>query len=94
MHMVIDYEPCDRCRVQMDQGVLIIEASDAPVMANQREIQRDVYPTGRWAVVRPEAAAQMFGSDATESVLRHRKVFIDVRLWEQVGLPRKAREAG
>lgn len=60
MHMVIDYEPCDECRQNMTQGFTLIEATSKPNAASNVEIQRGVYPTGRYAVLRREAAERIF----------------------------------
>lgn len=62
MHMVIDYEPCDECRQNMAQGFTLIEATSKPNAASNVEIQRGVYPTGRYAVLRREAAERIFSN--------------------------------
>lgn len=53
--MVINYEPCDKCKEQWDKGVVLIEVTNYPNTINQPEIQENAFPTGRLVVVKPEA---------------------------------------
>lgn len=59
-HMVIDYEPCDECKRNMALGFTVIEATTAPNSVTSVEIQRGVFPTGRFIVIKPEAAGRIF----------------------------------
>lgn len=52
---VLDYEPCDCCKEQWGKGVTLIEVSVDPNVAGQPPMQTNAYPTGRFAVVNPEA---------------------------------------
>ena len=52
---IIDYEPCDKCKEQWEQGVAIIAVSRTPVCDGQPPITEGAYPTGAVAVVREEA---------------------------------------
>ena len=58
---VIDYDPCDDCRRNWELGVAVLEAAEEPVYKNQKEIQNGIYPTGRWCVIKEEAAERVFG---------------------------------
>lgn len=62
MHMVIDYEPCETCRKNMEQGFTLIEATSKPNATSNVEIQHGVYPTGRYAVLKREAAERVFNN--------------------------------
>lgn len=53
--VVLDYEPCDKCREQWNRGVALIEVTFSPNVENQPPIQSNAYPTGSVAVVKPEA---------------------------------------
>lgn len=53
--LILDYEPCDECKAQWEQGVAIIEVCTAPVVKGQPPIQEGAYPTGGVAVVKEEA---------------------------------------
>lgn len=52
---IVNYEPCDECKAQWAQGVVIIEVSRFPLTEGQPPISNGAYPTGRVAVVREEA---------------------------------------
>lgn len=54
-NMVLDYEPCDKCKELFAKGVLIVEASRTPMNENQPPITPGAYPTGRYVVVSPDA---------------------------------------
>lgn len=60
MHMVLDYEPCDECKKHMDMGFTVMEATTAPNSVTNVEIQNGVYPTGRYVVLKMDAAVRIF----------------------------------
>lgn len=80
MHMVLDYEPCEKCRSNMSQGFTIMEATNKPNLVTSVQMQSGVYPTGRYAVIRSEAAQRMFLPEATAMG----KAFVDSVLFNQV----------
>ena len=53
--VIANYEPCDDCQEIFSKGTLLIEASDTPNSKGQPEMQKDVYPTGRYWVINPDA---------------------------------------
>ena len=55
------YTPCKKCRKHMSYGTTILEATPEANSTTNVEIQENVYPTGRWVVMRPEAARILFG---------------------------------
>lgn len=59
--MVLDYEPCPRCKAQMESGFTVVEVTNTPNRVTAVPIQSGAYPTGRFVVVRPEAARRVFG---------------------------------
>lgn len=80
MRMVIDYEPCEECQKNMALGFTIMEATTTPNKITSVEFQRGVYPTGRFTVVKREAAQKMFnglGSDTD-------KAFLDSEVFTQM----------
>ena len=77
--MVIDYEPCDECQKMWDSGVAVLEVQQTPTMPNQPEIQKGIYPTGRFAVVTVEGADRVFPQHAPWS--KGQKVFVDVAVF-------------
>lgn len=60
-HVLLNYEPCDKCKDAMDKGTTILEV--VTVDNGNRPIQDGVYPTGRWCVMRSEAAKELFNVD-------------------------------
>lgn len=78
MGIVLDYVPCESCEQKMNLGVTVMEASMAPTSANQPEMQKGIYPTGRWSVIKSDAADRIFG----EQLNGHNKVFVDQDVYE------------
>ena len=64
-YAVIDYEPCDKCRCGMAQGFTVMEATQHPNARTSIEMQKGVYPTGRFVVLKHEAAVRIFGKEFT-----------------------------
>ena len=81
LHMVVDFEPCEHCRKEMAQGFTLIEATNFPNCVCDREIQSGVYPTGRYVVVRVDAARQMFGNP---NIKIGGKAFLDARVFGEM----------
>lgn len=63
MHMVLNYDPCDKCAANMSLGVVCIEVVDIPPQEGMLELVDGHYPTGRWNVIKPEAAQRIFNLD-------------------------------
>lgn len=61
MRMVLDYEPCEKCRCNMAAGFTVMEATENPNYVTNMEMQKNVYPTGRFVVLKMEAAERIFG---------------------------------
>lgn len=60
-NVLLNYVPCDKCKEAMDKGTTIIEVV---LQSNgNRPIQEGAYPTGRWCVMRSEAAQELFNTD-------------------------------
>lgn len=70
--VLLNYAPCDKCKEQMSQGTTVIEV----VMDNNgnKPIKEGIYPTGRWCVMRREAAKELFNGEH-ENVLLERFVY-------------------
>ena len=78
--MLLDYEPCDACWGKRDLGVTLIEVTEEANFENQPEIQEGLYPTGKWCVIKDEAADRIFGEllDDNNIMLLDREVFASV----------------
>lgn len=77
--MVLDYEPCDECKKWWDSGVAVLEVQQTPIQPNQPEIQKGLYPTGRFVVVTVEGAYRVFPQHAFWS--KGQKVLVDVAVF-------------
>lgn len=60
MRSVIDYEPCPACLAKMNSGFTVVEATESPNHTTNVPIQHGIYPTGRFVVIKPEAAHRVF----------------------------------
>lgn len=79
-YLVINYEPCDKCRAQMAQGFTVMEATTKPNRVSLVEIQKGVYPTGRYVVLKNEAAERIFG----DLIKGNRKAFLPVEAFSEM----------
>lgn len=75
MHMVTDYNPCDRCMENFDQGILIVEVSRTPLQDNQPDLG-GAYPTGAHWVITEEAVCRLLDESIAKDILKARKAFI------------------
>lgn len=60
MRMIMDYEPCDKCREQFKAGILLIETTTIPTLTGQPSIQEGLYPTGRHWLITEDAFKRAF----------------------------------
>jgi len=79
-YSVINYEPCDKCREAMKKGFTVMECTTSPNSHSSVEMQKGIYPTGRFTVVKSEAADRIFGTDFT----RKGKAFMSVSDFTQM----------
>lgn len=84
MHCLLDYEPCDKCKELMSSGITIISVVSYPSNPNQPCIQQGLYPTGKYAVVKPEAVKNLVDTDMYDSVLKAGKMLIDDSVFAQI----------
>lgn len=71
-NVLLNYEPCDKCKEQMSKGTTIIEVVTED--NGNKPIQEGICPTGRWCVMRSEAAKELFETD-NKRVLLHQKIY-------------------
>lgn len=72
---ILDYEPCDECMKMWYNGVVVLEVQQTPIMPNQPEIQKGLYPTSRYVVMTVEGADRVFPQHAPWS--KGQKVLVD-----------------
>lgn len=89
MRLCLDYEPCPKCIENMEKGVTIAEV-EARAIDGRPPIQRnpDLYPTGRWVVVRREAIPNIFKlKETADEIAAKGKAFCDREVFESVFVP-------
>ena len=68
-NIIVDYEPCDKCKEKFKEGVLIIEATQYPNVEKQPALQKDAYPTGRYVLLKPESLKEPFNIPGTKCLM-------------------------
>lgn len=84
-HAVMGYEPCENCRKNFKQGILIIEAETSPVSPNQPDLC-GAYPTGSHWVVTEDAIQRMLEPSMAQDVLKARMAMISRKTAQTLGL--------
>lgn len=83
--VVIDFEPCDKCKEYMQQGIILISVR----AAKNEEERKNPYRTGGWIVVKEEAISRMgFPAEMRDQLLRTRSGFLEDEAWDLLGFPR------
>lgn len=86
--MFIDYEPCKKCKEQMETGIVLIGTvekqlpSKLPPIAKPNGIS--LYPTGSWIVAKPEFIRTNFAKDLAEKVISDRKCFVPQSMIDKI----------
>jgi len=84
-NLLLDYEPCDKCKEQFKQGFLVTEVSSEPTIENQPPITKGHYPTGKLLLIKKESAKDIFGKDKEwESMERRSAVLLDKEIFEHI----------
>ena len=86
---VWSYDPCEKCRKGMEQGITFIEASHEPIegwppMGEPVPYAPAAYPTGRWSVMTEEATRRIFTDDVVPDILKNRKAFMDPASYQEL----------
>jgi len=79
-HQFVDYEPCEKCKEQMDNNYLFLEITKTP--NHNKELFKDVYPTGRWFCVKPEYIDQVIKNK--ELYENNRQFMIDEETYDKM----------
>lgn len=88
-HMLLDYEPCDKCKEQMDKGITLIGVRPEPVTDDQPPIGspggQPVYPTSSWCVVSEDFIRRNITDDTVvDQILDKRKSFIEEQIIQEI----------
>lgn len=79
--MVVDMEPCDKCKEYMQQGVIVVSVRDGE---SQEGDPPNPYRTGGWWVMTVESVKRIFNIDFTNELRRF--MFIEDGVAQKVGL--------
>ena len=76
-HMILDYEPCDKCKEAMSKGITMIGVSkSAP--DGRPQIAHGMYPTGAWCVVSEDFIRRTISdSELAEDIIKKGKTIAD-----------------
>jgi hypothetical protein len=82
MKAVLDFEPCEKCKAFMDQGITLIGVSTKQPETGVPSIGEGLYPTGAWSVIKEESefCQQLLNAESEErkeAILKSRKCLID-----------------
>lgn len=83
--VVIDYDPCDKCKADFAQGFTLIEtrsvsSTEDPLPIGKDDQGVEVYPTGRLVVITMEAAGRML---PPEMIGGMNTALVDVEMFER-----------
>lgn len=75
--ILIDYTPCDHCKVDMAKGVTLVGVHPTPTIPGQPSINQEipVYPTGHWVTLPLEEARKIITNG--DELTRGQIIFID-----------------
>lgn len=79
---VVDFEPCDKCKEWMKQGIILVSIRDGERGSNP-------YRTGGFVVIKENAVKEFSTPEMFEKVKKTRFAFIEDSMWDALGLPRK-----
>ena len=71
--MIIDREPCEKCRNYMKQGIILMGVRGS-------EESR----TGTFVVIKPEAVERIFIGSALTDILRRRAAFVEEEILQDI----------
>lgn len=81
-NIVMDYDPCDKCKENFELGILVIEGTS---ISNGLEIIPGIYPTGRHVVLKKEAAERIFTENFNadvSAIMKAGKVVLDQEVFK------------
>ena len=89
--MILNYEPCDKCKENWAKGVALLKASKMPFTQNQVPFQGsvargdDVYVNGAVMVIKVEALKRLnLGDDITESAIKEGILLMESEVFDAI----------
>ena len=83
---VYNYDPCNKCGMEMQQGIMVIEIKDGEQEANPD----NPYRTGRQWIIREEAMYKWFRPEVEklrDQIMRQRFVLMEQHVCISMGMP-------
>ena len=79
---ILDYEPCDECKIAMGKGIAVIGVTTEPNNPGQPPIQENdgtpLYPTGNMVIMSPNGVRNIFANHPmVDDIIAHKKTFAD-----------------
>lgn len=88
---ITSYEPCKACRDKFSSGVAIFETRKEPYYSMQpplfmenKEKDTEVFPSGRWVILPPEAISAIFEDPAAAEFRRTRNGYVDEEVFRLI----------
>lgn len=82
---IIDYVPCEECKEKFKSGILLVEASEKPIVKNQMEIVKGAYPTGKWMLVSEKfIRGWMVDKDYAERIIKAKCSLVSSGMLESI----------
>jgi hypothetical protein len=87
-HCLLDYTPCKNCQKIFKQGGLIVECDTKPLssLSGQPPIQDNLYPTGRFAVLKLESLKHLvsqltLSDERKQSILKQNRLIVSTEFF-------------
>lgn len=77
-------EPCDSCKSIFSTGMPVFETNDKPLEGSQ-QVLPNLWLTGRWALIEPIHAFQLFEKPRAEHALKQGKAFVTAEAYKRFG---------
>lgn len=94
--MILSYEPCNKCKEQMDKGITLIAVTKENLENERAPISKDgdkfLYPTGQWMVITKDFAKRLFEIDDNDEIIQRKNCLVSQDFIEE--LDKKFQEIG
>ena len=88
--LILDYEPCDKCKELIGEGIHVIGVQEEPVVKSMMPICNNpvMYPTGSFFVASPQWVQAILEAndqhDAVEDILKNQALLIPENILRQI----------
>ena len=78
-YMFGDYDPCNKCKKNMDTHNVMIEVVTTP--NNNKPIKEGYYPTGRWCLIPDTKIRDIFSEELCNKT---RQFMVEPNIWNKI----------